>query len=184
MAPRITSTKPESVKHREYMNRRRARALAEKQRDFNAQFTAPPTTAPEPEPPPPPDPPTEPEQEPEIEPELPEAKHKNEAALPAIYALTKRLIPLRTAVESLGLDFEKYNAWFTRSPARVMELKRIRAVALIDLQEKMITGSQGWQSRFRLIESLEPELWIKQTSAGKKKADVSPYSAAIKKRGR
>ena len=106
----------------------------------------------------------------------------NEGHLPAIYDLTRRLIPFRTAIESLGLEYEGFSAWFISSPARVMELKRIRATALIELQEKMIAGKQGWQSQFRLIESLEPELWIKQSaSAGRKKDAVSPYAAGFKK---
>ena len=106
----------------------------------------------------------------------------NLKAVPKIYDLAKKLIPFRTSIESLGLDYTKYSAWFIRSPARVKELKMIRATALIALQEGMIRGEKGWQSQFRLIESLEPELWIKQSSTvGRKKDDLSPYAASFRK---
>jgi len=106
-----------------------------------------------------------------------------EKAFPEVCKMTEKLIPLQTAVESLGVDFPRFNAWLLKKPARVAELKMIRARAMINIQENMVQGKQGWQAMFRLVESIEPDIWVKKSGQTKSTpSSSSRYSATVRSR--
>ena len=104
-------------------------------------------------------------------------------AFPLIMDLVSKLIPLKTAVESVGLDPEKFQEWMDKRPACVTEYRMVKSTAMIDAQTRMMAGSKGWQALARALESLDGEIWIKKsgTAFGKSPNTGSPYAKSIKR---
>ncbi|MFA5897993.1 MAG: hypothetical protein WC829_02650 [Hyphomicrobium sp.] len=91
----------------------------------------------------------------------------------------RKCIPISTCCAAIGLEHSVWQGYMARYPALLLAIKRERALRLIELQEIVEAGGQGWQASARTLESLDGENWNKSASAAKP-ATKTPLSGAVK----
>jgi hypothetical protein len=101
--------------------------------------------------------------------------------LPQMMELQADLIPFSTSCDLLGVKPDDYGEWVARFPAIALELKRARAIALVDLQKRITAGGNGWQALCRIGELADPANWIK-AAPGRPQQETSPFSQHAKRK--
>ena len=92
---------------------------------------------------------------------------------------TRNLLPHTTACALLGVDDAKYGGWIVRYPLLRDKAKQARAEGIRDAQQSVRDGEPGWQAKMRLLESIDPDNWLRPSSSGRKANDTSPYASAL-----
>jgi hypothetical protein len=93
-----------------------------------------------------------------------------------------KCIPETTACAAEGLDYEVWNNWCCRFPALRQEYKRAGAQKLIEYQERVEAGGQGWQASAVLLERLDGGNWSRSASNTGSKPKTSTLARSVQGR--
>ncbi len=101
-------------------------------------------------------------------------------AFPKYIEFIRELKSHKTACELVDVEPEKFKAWIDRYADRRNQAKRAHAEGVLEAHRKAISGGQGWQAQFRMLESADDG--YSKAGPGRNANDTSPYSAAMGKR--
>lgn len=104
-----------------------------------------------------------------------------EKAFPEYVKYIAELVSHATACDLVGIDnAEEFKGWIARFPDRRREAKRARADGILQAHRDAAAGKQGWQSRFRLLESTD-EHYLR-AAPGRPTNATDPYSRAMRRK--
>lgn len=105
------------------------------------------------------------------------------AARDKLLPYAKKCVPMSTACEAEGLDYNVWVEWCNRFPALAQECKRLAAIKRIEYFDKAMKGDKAWQVYFTALERLDPANFSR-SAPGRPNTDSSPYSQAMRRKSR